>query len=57
MPSVLWFALRRTVRGLVTLWFAATVTFLLLRLLPGNPASTMVTGWTASGEAHLPSRR
>jgi peptide/nickel transport system permease protein len=37
-PSVLWFALRRTVRGLVTLWFAATVTFLLLRLLPGNPA-------------------
>jgi len=32
------FALRRTLRGLLTLWFAVTVTFFLLRLLPGDPA-------------------
>jgi peptide/nickel transport system permease protein len=38
MPQVLRFAVRRIGRGLLTLWFAATVTFLLLRLLPGDPA-------------------
>jgi peptide/nickel transport system permease protein len=32
------FAGRRALRGIVTIWFAVTVTFLLLRLLPGNPA-------------------
>jgi peptide/nickel transport system permease protein len=32
------FAGRRALRGIVTVWFAVTVTFLLLRLLPGNPA-------------------
>jgi peptide/nickel transport system permease protein len=32
------FAGRRLLRGIVTIWFAVTVTFLLLRLLPGNPA-------------------
>jgi peptide/nickel transport system permease protein len=37
MPQVR-FAVRRLGRGLLTLWFAATVTFLLLRLLPGDPA-------------------
>ncbi|WP_218013575.1 MULTISPECIES: ABC transporter permease [Georgenia] len=31
------FALRRVGRGLLTVWFAVTVTFLLLRLLPGDP--------------------
>lgn len=38
MPPALRFALRRTARGVLTLWFAVTATFLLLRLLPGNPA-------------------
>jgi peptide/nickel transport system permease protein len=38
MPSVVGLVARRLGRGLVTLWFAATVTFLLLRLLPGDPA-------------------
>lgn len=32
------FAGRRLLRGIVTVWFAVTITFLLLRLLPGNPA-------------------
>lgn len=43
MPPVLVFAGRRLIRGLVTLWFAVTVTFLLLRLLPGNPALTIAS--------------
>ncbi|HEY8456363.1 MAG TPA: ABC transporter permease [Actinopolymorphaceae bacterium] len=34
---MLTFAVRRTLRGLVTLWFAVTVTFFLVRLLPGDP--------------------
>lgn len=38
LPPVVGFAVRRLGRGLLTLWFAATVTFLLLRLLPGDPA-------------------
>ncbi|HZD72123.1 MAG TPA: ABC transporter permease [Actinomycetes bacterium] len=38
MPSVLAFGLRRITRAVATLWFAVTVTFLLLRLLPGDPA-------------------
>jgi len=32
------FVLPRLGRGLLTIWFAVTVTFLLLRLLPGDPA-------------------
>ncbi|MCS5717396.1 ABC transporter permease [Herbiconiux sp. CPCC 205763] len=32
------FILRRLGRALFTIWFAVTVTFLLLRLLPGDPA-------------------
>src|SRR4051812_16848620 len=38
VPPLLGFAGRRLLRGLVTIWFAVTVTFLLLRLLPGDPA-------------------
>jgi peptide/nickel transport system permease protein len=38
MPPVIGFVARRLGRGLLTLWFATTITFLLLRLLPGNPA-------------------
>jgi peptide/nickel transport system permease protein len=37
------FVVRRLGRGLLTLWFASTVTFLLLRLLPGNPALAVAT--------------
>jgi peptide/nickel transport system permease protein len=36
--SLFLFVLRRVGRGLLTIWFAVTVTFLLLRLLPGDPA-------------------
>lgn len=36
--SRLSFILRRVGRGVFTIWFAVTVTFLLLRLLPGDPA-------------------
>ncbi|MFV0453332.1 MAG: ABC transporter permease [Propioniciclava sp.] len=36
--SVVLFVLRRLSRGLLTILFAVTVTFLLLRLLPGDPA-------------------
>lgn len=36
--SIASFALRRLGRGVLTVWFAVTVTFLLLRLLPGDPA-------------------
>ena len=38
MPSAVAFGLRRITRAGVTLWFAVTVTFLLLRPLPGDPA-------------------
>jgi peptide/nickel transport system permease protein len=38
MPPFAGFAGRRLLRGIVTVWFAVTITFLLLRLLPGNPA-------------------
>jgi peptide/nickel transport system permease protein len=38
VPPLAGFAGRRVLRGIVTIWFAVTVTFLLLRLLPGNPA-------------------
>ncbi len=36
--SIATFVLRRLARGVLTIWFAVTVTFLLLRLLPGDPA-------------------
>lgn len=36
--SLFLFVLKRLGRGVVTIWFAVTVTFLLLRLLPGDPA-------------------
>jgi peptide/nickel transport system permease protein len=36
--SLFLFVLKRMGRGLLTIWFAVTVTFLLLRLLPGDPA-------------------
>jgi peptide/nickel transport system permease protein len=36
------FAVKRVLRGLLTLWFAVTVTFFLLRLLPGDPASAVM---------------
>lgn len=34
---LLGYAARRGLRGLVTFWFAVTVTFVLVRLLPGDP--------------------
>jgi peptide/nickel transport system permease protein len=38
VPPIAGFAGRRLLRGIVTIWFAVTVTFLLVRLLPGDPA-------------------
>lgn len=43
MPPLARFALRRLLRGVVTIWFAVTVTFLMLRLLPGDPALAVAT--------------
>lgn len=41
MSPLVRFALGRLLRGLVTLWFAVTVTFLMLRLLPGDPITAV----------------
>lgn len=35
------FIARRLIRGVITVWFAITLTFLLLRLLPGDPAEAI----------------
>lgn len=43
MPPLLVFIGRRLLRGVVTLWFAVTVTFLLLRLLPGDPVTALAS--------------
>ncbi len=53
MP-LLWFVLRRFGRGVLTIWFAVTVTFLLLRILPGDPALAVANpNMTASMRATL----
>jgi peptide/nickel transport system permease protein len=41
--SLFLFALKRVGRGLITIWFAVTVTFLLLRLLPSDPATAIAS--------------
>jgi peptide/nickel transport system permease protein len=52
--SIILFALRRLGRGVVTVWFAITVTFLLLRLLPGDPATAVAsTTMTAAMRLNL----
>ncbi|PKW27858.1 ABC transporter permease [Phycicoccus duodecadis] len=43
MPPLALFVLKRVGHGLVTLWFAVTITFLLLRLLPGDPATAIAS--------------
>ncbi|MGB3828272.1 MAG: ABC transporter permease [Ornithinimicrobium sp.] len=43
MPSLVLFVGRRLLRGVITLWFAVTVTFLLLRLLPGDPVTALAS--------------
>lgn len=53
MPLAL-FILRRLGRGVFTIWFAVTVTFLLLRLLPGDPALAVAsTNMTEEARAAL----
>ncbi|MEI3849397.1 MULTISPECIES: ABC transporter permease [unclassified Microbacterium] len=37
------FILGRLARGALTIWFAVTVTFLLLRILPGDPATALAS--------------
>jgi len=52
--SRLLFVLRRLGLGLLTVWFAVTVTFLLLRVLPGDPAQAIAsTSMTADTRAEL----
>lgn len=52
--SRLKFMLPRLGRGLLTIWFAVTVTFLLLRLLPGDPALAVASpNMTESARAAL----
>jgi peptide/nickel transport system permease protein len=36
------FVLRRLVKAVFTVWFVATVTFFLMRLMPGNPVDTFI---------------
>ncbi|MGH3585939.1 MAG: ABC transporter permease, partial [Pseudonocardia sp.] len=44
----------RLLRGLLTLWFAVTVTFFLVRLLPGDPALAVAsTTMTAEQRAKI----
>ena len=43
MPPIATFVVKRVAHGLVTLWFAVTITFLLLRLLPGDPATAIAS--------------
>jgi peptide/nickel transport system permease protein len=48
------FVLKRLGRGLVTVWFAVTITFLLLRLLPGDPVTAIAsTNMTPQTRASL----
>lgn len=48
------FMLPRLGRGIITIWFAVTVTFLLLRLLPGDPALAVASpNMTESARAAL----
>jgi peptide/nickel transport system permease protein len=52
--SLTLFVLRRLGRGALTIWFAVTVTFLLLRLLPGDPALAVAsTNMTEEARAAL----
>lgn len=52
--GLLRFASARLLRGLLTLWFAVTVTFFLVRLLPGDPALTVAsTTMTAEQRARI----
>jgi peptide/nickel transport system permease protein len=54
VAAVARFAGRRVLRALLTLWFAVTVTFFLLRLLPGDPAAVIADpGMTAEVRADL----
>ncbi|MFC7621605.1 ABC transporter permease [Microlunatus sp. GCM10028923] len=48
------FVLARLGRGVLTVWFAVTVTFLMLRLLPGDPALALAsTNMTAETRAAI----
>jgi len=45
------FGIRRLLTALIALWGMATVVFLLLRVVPGDPAETLLAGSGASPEA------
>jgi peptide/nickel transport system permease protein len=52
--DVVRFVALRLLRGLLTLWFAVTVTFFLVRLLPGDPALAVAsTTMTAEQRARI----
>jgi len=51
------FILRRLITALIVLWGTATVVFLLLRVLPGDPAETILAGSGASPAAIAQTRQ
>lgn len=52
MPPLAAFILKRLGRAVLTMWFAITVTFLLLRLLPGDPAVAVASTNMDAGMRH-----
>jgi peptide/nickel transport system permease protein len=55
--SLFLFVLKRLGRGLLTIWFAVTVTFLLVRLVPGDPVQAVASpNMTAELRADLLTR-
>jgi peptide/nickel transport system permease protein len=51
------YVIRRTVAALAVMWGVATVVFLLLRVLPGDPVETMLAGSGASQAAIAQTRQ
>ncbi len=51
------FVIRRMITALAVLWGVATMVFLLLRVLPGDPAETILAGSGASPEAIVQARQ
>jgi peptide/nickel transport system permease protein len=48
-PPLIRFAFRRILLGLIAVWFAASVTFLLVHVTPGGPATALIGDYGAPG--------
>ena len=48
-PPLIRFAVRRILLGLIAVWFAASVTFLLVHVTPGGPATALIGDYGAPG--------